>query len=125
MKRLIIAGVIFVLTTTLCITGFFAVEIRGEQMVEIIADGIDEAKSDSANLDEIAEKINKEWSKRSTLFKSVFIHDEFSEVEALLGKLTVFAEQRSCDDFIECCNEAISRLCCALDDEKPKIRNIF
>ena len=78
-----------------------------------------------ADLRQFAEKINKEWSRNSTLFKSVFIHNEFSEIETLLNKLYVLAKQNDTETFYEYCNEAASRLHCALDDEKPKIQNIF
>lgn len=126
MKRLVIAAIISTLTVSFCIFGFFTVTTKGEQMIEMLTTSIEEAESNpNAKLVEIAQKINKEWSNRSTLFKSVFIHNDFSEIETLLNKLTVFAEQNSTDDFIECCNEATSRLRYALDNEKPKIQNIF
>ena len=126
MKRLIIAIIIFTLTVSFCVFGFFTVTTRGEQMIDILTQGISEAENgDNAKLSEIAERINKEWSNRSTLFKSVFIHNDFSEIETLLDKLNVFSQQNSPDSFIECCNEAISRLRYALDNEKPKIQNIF
>lgn len=126
MKRLIIAIIIFCLTVTFCISGFWLVTIRGEQMIDLLISCEKEAENNpDAKLTEIAEKINKEWSKRSTLFKSVFIHNDFSEIETLLNKLKTYAKQDSPDSFSECCNEAISRLRYALDNEKPKIQNIF
>lgn len=94
-------------------------------MIDTINEGILQAEENNAQLSEIATKINKEWSNHSTLFKSVFIHDDFSEIETLLDKLNVYAKQNSYESFVECCNEAISRLRCVLDNEKPKIRNIF
>lgn len=124
MKRLIIAIIIFSLTVSLCIFGFFTITAKGERMIDTITYGIAQAES-NAELSLIAQKINKEWSNHSTLFKSVFIHHDFSEIETLLCKLNVFAEQNSPDSFIECCNEVISRLRFALDNEKPKIENIF
>lgn len=125
MKRLVIAITIFALTVSVCIYGFFAVNASGEKMIRAISEGINQARSGSGDLVEIAEKINKEWSNRSTLFKCVFVHDDFSEVEALLHKLRFFARQLSPDDFAECAEEAISRLQYTLDNEKPKIQNIF
>lgn len=125
MKRLIIALSIFVLTVSACVYGFFAVDKSGEEMIEIISEGIAQARSGEYDLNDIAEKINREWSNRSTLFKCVFVHDEFSEVEALLYKLSFFARKNSSDDFAECADEAISRIRYALDNEKPKIQNIF
>lgn len=124
MKRLVIAIIIFALTISFCVFGFFTITAEGEQMIDIITRGITEAETNT-ELSKIAQKINKEWSNHSTLFKSVFIHDDFSEIETLLDKLKVFAKQGSSDSFIECCNEAISRLRFALDNEKPKIQNIF
>jgi len=124
MKRLVIAIIIFSLTISFCISSFFILTRRGEQMIDTISCGITEAEND-AELTQVAQKINKEWSKNSTLFKSVFIHDDFSEIEALIDKLNVFATQNSVDSFIECCYEAISRIRFVLDNEKPEIRNIF
>ena len=126
MKRLIIASIIFALTVAFCISGFYIVTSKGEQMTELLVSCANKVDNNpNAPLTEIAEQINKEWSKHSTLFKSVFIHNDFSEIETLLNQLKVFAKQGSSDSFSECCNEAISRLRYALDNEKPKIQNIF
>ncbi len=126
MKRTWIAITILTITIAFCICGFFVVESRGEKLTQMI-DGYAAQISESpdADLKEIAEKINKEWSNNSTLFKSIFIHNEFSEIETLLKKLHVYAKQNDNESFYENCNEAVSRLHCALDDQKPKIQNIF
>ncbi|MBR5773265.1 MAG: DUF4363 family protein [Clostridia bacterium] len=113
------------MTVGTSVAGFFVVNASGSRMIEVIAGSIEQAEQGTDSLEEIAEKINKEWNSRSTLFKCVFIHDEFSEVEMLFNKLHFFAQQGSTDEFIECCNEAISRLRYTLDNEKPKIQNIF
>ena len=95
-------------------------------MIDLLTSYASEAENNpDAELTKIAEKINKEWSKRSTLFKSVFIHNDFSEIEALLHNLKTFAKQDSPESFVECCNEAVYRLRYALNNEKPKIQNIF
>lgn len=126
MKRLVIAVVIFTLTISFCISGFLLVTTKGEEMIDLLIYYSHQAEnSTEEELIEIAEKINKEWSNRSTLFKSVFIHDDFSEIETLIDKLNIFAKQNSPDSFSECCAEAISRLSYALNNEKPKIQNIF
>ncbi len=126
MKRLSIAIIIFCLTITFCVFVFFTVTKKGEQMIELLTHSSTQTGSASEEqLTKIAEKINKEWNNRSTLFKSVFIHNDFSEIETLLHKLKFFATQNDVDAFNECCNEAVSRLRYALDNEKPKIQNIF
>ncbi len=126
MKRLVIAVVIFTLTISFCISVFLLITDKGEEMIDLLIYYSHQAEtSTEEELTEIAEKINKEWSNRSTLFKSVFIHDDFSEIETLIDKLNIFAKQNSPDSFSECCNEAISRLNYALNNEKPKIQNIF
>ena len=126
MKRTWIAAIILSLTVAFCIVGFFTVEARGRRMTQLISICAQEVlESPNAPLTEMADKINKEWSNNSTLFKSIFIHTEFSEIETLLNKLHIFAQQDDSDLFYEHCMEAISRLHCALDDEKPKIENIF
>lgn len=126
MKRLVIAIIIFTLTISFCVSGFLLITNKGEEMIDLLTYYSHQAEiSTKEELTEIAEKINKEWSKRSTLFKSVFIHNDFSEIETLIDKLNIFAEQNSPDSFSECCTEAISRLNYALNNEKPKIQNIF
>ena len=126
MKRLAIAIIIFTLTVSFCISGFLLVTAKGEEMIDLLIYYSQEAENSSeAEMTKIAEEINKEWSKRSTLFKSVFIHNDFSEIETLIDKLNIFAKQNSPDSFSECCNEAISRLNYALTNEKPRIQNIF
>lgn len=126
MKRLVIAIVIFAITISFCVSGFLLITKRGEEMIELLTYYSHQSENSSKEeLIEIAKKINKEWSKRSTLFKSVFIHNDFSEIETLIDKLNIFAKQNSPDSFSECCTEAISRLNYALNNEKPEIQNIF
>ena len=126
MKRLSIAIIIFFITVGLCVSGFLLVTTRGNQMVGLLTHYSKQAENSSeAELIEIAEEIKKEWSRRSTLFKSVFIHHDFSEIETLINKLCIFAKQNQPDSFTECCDEAISRLSYALNNEKPEIQNIF
>lgn len=126
MKRLIIAGIIFFIIISLCVSAGVISQETFEELKEQVEDCAEEYQSgntDSA-LD-LAQRLNKKWLKLEDRLSVIMNHDRIDDIRIHFSRLKAYIEAQDLAGF----KSEIAQLLTLIDqleeDEKITMHSIF
>ena len=125
MNRLAAALILLFISVGIGLSGHFYIVRSAESLIEHIEQDRKLTVASGIPSAERAEKIQKEWKKRETLFVAILPHSELDEIEISIMNLTDFQKQEFSEEYIKALNECINRLEHIRETQNPDFKNIF
>lgn len=126
MKRLIIAGVLFILVVTIYIISVFYITNSCSKAKALLNDSVTAYEDhDTAEAEAEAEKLKNYWDKKEKLL-SVFVnHTRIDDIEQAVSLLNVYAKNEKDPLFYEYADTIKMLLHQMLEDTKISMHSIF
>lgn len=122
MKRLISAGVLFVILILICIVTQCYTHTAAENTIKILKSAEKNAAMQTA---QNAEKINGQWERYEKVLMSYSDHTDIEDISKPIGILAEHIECGEYEKFKVECKNAINALEHLKKNEKPLIENIL
>lgn len=124
MKRLIAAGILFVLVITAYVYGYLYIENTCKTAKKFLKDCVSVyAKSDDAT--DKAEKLEQYWSSKENGLSIFANHSEIDEIELAISSLKIYSNTKENEIFYEYSGTVETLIHQLLEDTKPTIHSIF
>lgn len=124
MKRLVAAGILFILVITAYVYGYLYIENTCKIAKRYLKDCITVYAEDDDATDE-AKKLEKYWSNKENGLSFFANHSKIDEIELAISSLKIYSNTKDSEIFYEYSGTVEALIHQLLEDTKPTIHSIF
>ncbi len=124
MKRLIAAGILFILVITAYIYGYLYIDSTCKTARKYLKDCIS-VYADDNDASKEAERLEKYWSEKENGLSFFTNHSKIDDIELAISSLKIYSNTKNNEIFYEYSGTVETLIHQLLEDTKPTIHSIF